>query len=247
MRKIAITNQKGGVGKTVTTLNLGFGLAKQGLKVLILDMDSQGNIATSLGINTDKDMYALLIEKIGFDKCLWKVTDTLHVIPSNDTLQKAELIMAGQPSRETILKRMLANLSGYDYVFLDLAPSLGLINQNAILFAEEAFIPASTDFLGYDALKKTIAEIETINNIFSHKCRISLIIPTMYVGRNNTCKEHLKKIQTEFKGIPIAEPIRLNSKLREQPVKKKSIFDYARGSKGAEDYLKLMQKVMSLK
>ncbi|MFH1071976.1 MAG: AAA family ATPase, partial [Nanoarchaeota archaeon] len=195
MRKIAVINQKGGVGKTTTTVNIAAGLAKKGFKVLILDLDGQGNISTSLHLKADKDMYNLLVEKLDVDQCVTKVADNLFVIPSNETLEKAEIILSGQPARETILKRQLEDLRGYDYVLLDCPPSLGLLNQNALLFATEAFIPVSTDFLGVNALKKMIHEIETINEIFSHECRISMIIPTMYDRRNKTCKIHLNEIK----------------------------------------------------
>jgi len=247
MRKIAVINQKGGVGKTTTTVNIAAGLAKKGFKVLILDLDGQGNISTCLHLKADKDMYNLLVERLDADQCVTKVADNLFVIPSNETLEKAEIILSGQPARETILKRQMEDLRGYDFVFLDCPPSLGLLNQNALLYASEAFIPVSTDFLGVNALKKMIHEIETINEIFSHECRISMIIPTMYDRRNKTCKVHLNEIKKSFNGAPIADPIRINSKLKETPLAGKNIFDYAKYSRGAEDYQRLIEKMLSQK
>ncbi|MBU1975173.1 MAG: ParA family protein [Nanoarchaeota archaeon] len=247
MRKIAIINQKGGVGKTTTAINLAAGLAKRGFKVLILDLDGQGNISTALNINAEKDMYSMLVEKQEPESCMTEVRENISVIPSNDTLEKAEVIMSGQPSRETILKRALQDVRGFDYILLDCPPSLSILNQNALLYADEAFIPASTDFLGLDALRKMLKEIDTINNVFSHECDVTMIIPTMFDGRNKTCKEHHKLMKTEFNGIPISEPIRINSKLKEMPKSGKTIFEYANSSRGAQDYKKLVDLVAKQK
>lgn len=247
MRRIAVINQKGGVGKTTTTINLGYGLAEKGFNVLIMDLDGQGNISTALRLDADKDMYSLLVEKEEPEKCMIQVNENLRVIPSNDTLEKAEIILAGQPSRETILKRALEDVRGFDYILLDCPPSLSILNQNAILFADEAFIPASTDFLGVDALRKMVQEIETMNDIFGHECEVKMIIPTMYDGRNKTCKDHLKIIKEDFNGTPIAEPIRINSKLKEMPKSGKPIFKYAGSSRGSQDYKKLVEKVAKQK
>lgn len=247
MRKIAIINQKGGVGKTTTTINLASGLAKKGFRVLILDLDGQGNISTALNLDAEKDMYSMLVEKQDPEKCMIEIRENISVIASNDTLEKAEVIMSGQPSRETILKRAMQDVRGFDYIFLDCPPSLSILNQNAILYAEEAFLPASTDYLGVDALRKMMKEIDTINGIFNHECDVTMIIPTMYDGRNKTCKEHLKVIREEFNGTPISDPIRINSKLKEQPKTGKTIFEYANSSRGAQDYKKLVEKVAKQK
>jgi len=247
MRRIAIINQKGGVGKTTTTINLAFGLAERGFKVLILDLDGQGNIGTALKVKAEKDMYNLLVEKEEAENCITEIAENVSVIPSNDTLEKAEIILSGQPARESILKNSMQDIRRFDYILLDCPPSLSILNQNAILFADEAFIPVSTDFFGVDALRKMMQEIETMNDIFGHECEVKMIIPTMFDGRNKTCREHLKLIKENFNGTPISEPIRMNSKLKEMPKSGKSIFKYARSSNGAHDYKKLVEKVAKQK
>ncbi|MFH1916109.1 MAG: ParA family protein [Nanoarchaeota archaeon] len=247
MRRIAIINQKGGVGKTTTAINLASGIAKAGKRVLVLDLDGQGNIGTALHMKSEKDMYSVLVEKMSPDSCMVQVRENFFAILSNDTLEKAEVILTGQPGRETILKRAFSGLSGFDYVLMDCPPSLSLLNQNAILYATEAFIPVATDYLGVDALRKILNEIATINNIFSHTCKVSLIIPTMYDSRNKTCKTHLKLLRDQFKYINIADPIRVNSKLKEMPEMGKSIFESAKSSKGAEDYRKIVDKLVQVK
>lgn len=243
MRKICVINQKGGVGKTTTTVNLSVGLAKAGKKVLILDLDAQGNISSCLPVNPEKDIYDLLVENAPLHECISEVSDNLHIITSKETLTKAELILVGEQSRETVLKKKLEGVSGYDYVILDCPPSLGLLNQNALLYAEEAIIPASTDILGFDGLKKMSAAIDKINEVFEHDIQISTVVPTLFDSRTKVCKETLKAMNKEFYGL-VADPIRINSKLKEAPSAKKSILDYAKSSNGAKDYTKLIQLVL---
>ena len=245
MRKICIINQKGGVGKTTTAVNLAFGLASQGKRVLIVDIDPQGNISTCIGGESYKDLYDLLIENAEVGECISHIAPNLDVIKSKETLTKAEFILMGEQSRETCLRRKLAPLKSYnyDYVIIDCPPSLGLLNQNALLYCDEALIPASTDVLGFDALKKIITAIHKINDVFGHTLQITKIIPTMHDVRNKVCTETLGKMQNDYYNL-VADPIRISSKFKEAPDKKKSIFEYDRAGKGSEDYQRLVKLVM---
>ncbi len=243
MRKICIINQKGGVGKTTTVINLAFGLAKEGRRVLIVDLDGQGNVSTALGIETDKDIYDLLIDKAEVQECTRHIADNVDVIPSNERLAKAELIIAGEPGRETFLKRKLAGLKGYDYVLLDCPPGLSLINQNAMLYAKEAIIPASTDALGMDALKRMVIVLQTMNEVFDHDISISKVVPTMHDTRTKISKKVLAEMQSEFY-TTLTDPIRMNSKLREAPDRKKPVIKFARSSNGCKDYAKVVQIII---
>ena len=243
MRKVCIINQKGGVGKTTTTISLAAGLAQKKKKVLILDLDPQGNINTSFCMPAEKHMYHLLVEDADPRECIVRITDFLHIIPSDSSISKAEMIMIGQPSRETILRRAMAEVQDYDYIIVDCPPSINLLNQNALLYCNEAFIPVSTEYLSLDALRKMEATIDEINHLFNHNIHISMIIPTMYDKRIRSSIEVLRDIKKGYNGV-VSPPIRVNSKLKEAPGESKTIYEYAKRSRGAEDYLKLTDRVI---
>lgn len=243
MRKICIINQKGGVAKTTTTINLATALAANEKRVLIIDLDPQGNVGTSLCVQNDKSMYDLLINDADPYDCIVSVSPNLDVIPSDSALAKAELIMSGQTSRETVLRRKLEPVFNYDYIIIDCPPSLSLLNVNALLYANEAFVPVSTDFLALDALKKMSQTISEINELFDHDIKITQVIPTLYDRRSKACVETLKEIKRGYDEL-VSNPIRMNSKLREAPSHGKDIFEYAKRSPGALDYKKLAQMVM---
>ena len=168
----------------------------------------------------------------------------MDVIKSRETLTKAELILFGEPSRETVLRRKLAGLTMYDYILLDCPPSLGLLNQNAVLYAEEAIIPSSTDILGLEGLRNIVSAIQKINNVFGHSLRVSKVVPTMHDVRNKICNEVLDTIHKEFPGL-VTEPIRINAKFKEAPRAKQSIYDYDPKSRGVEDYEALVNVVLA--
>jgi len=245
MRKIAIINQKGGVGKTTTTVNLASGLSKIGKKVLVLDLDAQGNIGTYFQKYSERDMYHLLVEKdIKIKDCIIKINENLHIITSRETLEKAEVIMTGFVGREMTLSRKLKDVDkeDYDYIILDCPPSLGLLNQNALLFADEAVIPVSTDFLGIDALEKMFNAANTINEVFEHNLKITNVIPTLFDQRIKSCKESLNYINSKY-GDLVTTPIRISSKLKEAPKAGKSIFEYAKHNRAAKDYMDVVNKI----
>lgn len=243
VRKICVINQKGGVGKTTTAINLAAGLSRNEKKVLVIDFDAQGNVASSLNIENEKDIYHIMSENADPMQCIKNLGKNLDVIPSKETLAKVEVMLAKMPDKEYVLRKKLGNLKGYDYVIIDCPPSLSLLNQNALLYAQEAFIPVSTDYLGFDALIKMTKAIETLNKHFKHNIKITKVIPTLFDKRNKSCKAYLDKINNQFYEIASA-PIRINSKLKEAPAYGKSIFSYAKNSRGAEDYGELVKSVL---
>jgi chromosome partitioning protein len=243
LRKISIINQKGGVGKTTVTLNIAAGLARAGKRVLIVDCDPQGNIETCLPINDDTSTLCdLIMEQAELSDCIAKVAVNLDVITSGP-LHKAELYLAECENREYVVSRVLDDIEGYDYVLLDCPPSMGLLTQNVLLYAEEAYVPVSTDILGVDALQKVAKSIESLNERFGHSLLITKVIPTMYDQRNRICVECLKQVQNEFYEI-VSKPIRVNAKLKECAKVKRSIFSYDNSSRGAEDFRELVKQVL---
>lgn len=243
MRKICVINQKGGVAKTTTTINLATALAVNEKRVLVIDLDPQGNIGTCLCVQGEKTIYDLLINDADPYDCIVNVSENFDVITSDSSLAKAELIMAGMTSRETVVRRKLEPIFNYDYIIIDCPPSLSLLNINALLYANEAFVPVSTDFLALDALKKMSQTISEINELFDHDIKITQVIPTLYDRRSKSCIATLKEIKRGYDEL-VTNPIRMNSKLREAPSQGKDIFEYAKRSPGAMDYKKLAQTVM---
>ncbi len=245
MRKICIINQKGGVGKTTTTVNLAAGLSRNGKKVLLIDLDPQGSISACIKHETEKNLYHVLVENADIKECINHIGMNLDVINADFTLAKAEQILVGEPSRESILVRKFEDVKDYDYILLDCPPSLRLLTQNALLFADEAIIPVATDVLGYDGLIKMIQIITDFNAIFHHDIKVTKIIPTLFDSRNKICKEMLERMYNEFTCHLVTAPVRINSKLKEAPRAKVSIFTYDPKSHGAEDYWQLVKSVVA--
>jgi chromosome partitioning protein len=183
-----------------------------------------------------------MIENAQIDEVITPLGKNLDIISSKETLTKADAIMSKKENSQYLLTEKLKKLKGYDYVIIDSSPSLSILNQNALIYCDEAFIPVATDYLGYDALKKMIDAIMTINSVFETDTKITKIIPTMFDKRNKICKEYLDKMRSEFYDL-LAEPIRVNSKLKEAPKYGKSIFAYDKKSRGAKDYSQLVKSV----
>ncbi|MBS3123649.1 ParA family protein [Candidatus Woesearchaeota archaeon] len=245
MRTICVINHKGGVGKTTTAVNLAAGLSRRDKNILLIDLDPQNNVGVSLKVQAEYSAYDALIGKVPLDKCIINLAKNLDVVTSRENLTKAEFYLSTQPNARMLLKTMLQNIKGYDYVIIDCPPSLGILNQNVMAFCQEAIIPVSTDYLGMDALHKMKRVVEEINRTFSHNLKISKVVPTLYDKRSKIAQESLQEMHKFFPGI-VAQPIRSNSKLKEAPKYGKSIFSFARSSPGAEDYQKLVLEVAEM-
>lgn len=244
MRKIAVYNQKGGVGKTTTAINLAAGLSRNGKKVILIDLDPQGSVHTWHTLETKKNLSHLITDNVPIEKCIGKLAKNLDLIYCDETLADAEEFMHKQKDNNSLLEQRFTPDLDYDYVILDCPPSLRLMNQNALFYAREAIIPASTDILGFDALKKTMKHIEVFNSKFKHKLHVSSIIPTNFDTRSKVCKQILEQMRKDFTQLLVTDPIRINSKLREAPRAHKSIFSYAKSSPGAQDYWKLVKLML---
>jgi len=245
MRTICLFNQKGGVGKTTTAVNLAAGISRHDKKVLLVDLDPQGNVDVSLRVNAESDMYDAITKKEEIQQCITNIAKNLDILTSKEDMAMAELYLSRNDAEKMLLRDLLLKINSYDFMIVDCPPSLGMLNQNALAFAKETFVPVSTDYLGVDALRKVPDIIKKFNNRHGGKNKITKIIPTLYDKRNNICKESLATIQTEFANLA-SYPIHSNSKLKEAPKEGKSIFSYAKSSQGAKDYGKLVEDVIAM-
>ena len=243
LRKIAILNFKGGTGKTTTTVSLGAGLAMIGSRVLILDMDPQGNAGISLGVKGEKTMYHLLTTSLTPQDCLAKARKNLDIIVSDKTLADAGEMLVKQDAGDQVLKNKMKDEDGYNFILVDCAPSFNLLNQNALNFVEEIFVPVSMEYLALVGVQYVIRGVDEVNRGGKHPVRISLIIPTFYDLRNSRSQKILAALKKHLQKIKISEPIRVNTKLSEAPNFRQNIFEFDSKSFGAIDYAKLVKLV----
>lgn len=247
-RVIAIVNQKGGVGKTTTTINLAGGLSLLGKKVLVIDLDPQGNLSQSLGIQAEQlenTIYEVLREVSTLEEATFK-HEKIDVIPANIGLSAAELELAGTAGREFLLKEAIDQIEEgmYDYVLIDCSPSLGVLTLNALVAANEVFIPMQAQFLSMQGLSQLMNTIEIVKDRLNKNIKVSGVIITMYDSRKNLNNEVSEKVREYFDKIVFKTLIPDSVSLAEAPSHGKDIFDYKIASEGAKNYLKLAREVI---
>ncbi|HHT9144573.1 MAG TPA: ParA family protein [Candidatus Wunengus sp. YC61] len=250
MRSIALLNQKGGVGKTTTTANLGACLAMLGKKVLVIDMDPQANLSVHLGVDIHKLKYSVYNILTGDCKPDDVILNTkiqgLDIIPANIDLSGAEIELVGVVGRETVLKEYLGDiLDRYDYVLIDCPPSLGLLTLNVLTLVREIFIPLQTEFFALQGVSKLLDTHEVVRKRLNKNLEITGIVFCMYTSRTRLCKEVIEKVKEHFAKDQVFDTvIRKNVKLSESPSHGKPIISYAPGSHGSEDYMSLAKEVV---
>jgi chromosome partitioning protein len=242
LRKIAITNAKGGVAKTTTCVNVGAGLAQAGYRTLLIDCDTQGQVSKSLGIKAGEGLAELLQGEAGLDDVQVEARENLFVIAGGGTLSNAKRLISRRDMRsELVLSEALADLRGYDFVLVDTAPSWDVLNVNCLFYVEELLIPVSMEVLALQGVGDLLSRVQQVQR-YREDPLTQNIIPTFYDGRVSKSAEILEQLERYFPGA-VWPPVRYNVRLSEAPGFGQHIFEYARRSNGAADYARLAQRL----
>ncbi|MCZ9326327.1 ParA family protein [Nocardia farcinica] len=245
-RIITIANQKGGVGKTTTAVNLAAALAHQGMKVLVIDLDPQGNASTALGIDHHSGVpssYELLIGEVTVKDAIQQSphNENLLCIPATIDLAGAEIELVSMVAREGRLKVAIqeANIAGYDidYVMIDCPPSLGLLTVNALVAAKEVLIPIQCEYYALEGVGQLIRNISLVQAHLNPELHVSTVILTMYDGRTKLADQVAEEVRGHFGDVVLRSVIPRSVKVSEAPGYGMTVLDYDPGSRGAMSYL----------
>lgn len=243
--RIAVFNHKGGTGKTTTAVSIAAGLAESGKKVLLLDADGQGNVGVSLGIRGTESLYHILVSGTSPQDAAVPVRHNLDVVTSNELLAAAELFLASKPQRDRKMRERLGTKDhDYDVVVIDCAPALSLMNQNALVYADGVLIPVGCDYLSIVGVQQVLRTLRNVRELLRHPVQLWGVLPTFYDTRNRISREAVATLEGHF-GDRCLPPVRVNTRLREAPSAKQTIFEYAPESNGAEDYRQVVSTLLA--
>ena len=248
---IAIANQKGGVGKTTTSINLAAGLAYSNKRVLLVDFDAQGNATQGVGYRVSLDdttIYDAILGDVEVEECIKTLSKPpLDIIPANISLAGADLEIAKiEKQREELLKNVLNKVENkYDYIIIDCPPSLGLLNTNALTAADSVLIPVQSEYYALEGITQLLQTIRLVQKLFNPALKIEGVLLTMYDARTNLSAEVGQEIRKYFKEKAYRTHIPRNVKLSEAPSSGLSIYDYALDSEGSKAYVALTREVMA--
>ena len=251
MSILCIANQKGGVGKTTTAVNLAAGLARRGHKVLLLDLDIQGSATATLGVRLkegEPSVAECLIHERQIEHVVRETaTDNLFLAPAGETLAAVDIHLATAMAREQVLQRCLSTVTDkVDHVVIDTAPYLGLLTMNAIVAAEHLLVPVSCEYLPILGLKLFNETLTRIRTRLQARCDVLGYVLTMYDRREKITAEVEKILRRQFGDAVFADPIRVNTRLKAAPSHKKTIFEFeAKSGKSRSDYEKLVDGVLA--
>ena len=247
---ISIANQKGGVGKTTTSINLAASLAKEGKHVLLIDADPQANTSSGLGIELrelDSTIYECLINAIDPHKAIISTeTKNLDVLPSHIDLVGAEIEMLNLEHRELLLKNILAQVKDeYDYILIDCSPSLGLITVNALTASDSVIIPVQCEFFALEGIAKLLNTIKIIKSKLNPNLKIEGFLLTMFDNRLRLSNQVYEEVKRHFGDLVFNTVIARNVRLSEAPSHGVSVIEYDPSSKGAKNYRALAKELIA--
>ncbi len=247
MNIIAVLNQKGGVGKTTSTINIAAALAREGKTVLVIDLDPQANATSGLGINKDElenSVYEVLISKVPASEVIIETRITgLYILPAKTTLAAAEQELVAVLSRESVLKQSLGSMK-FDYVLIDCPPSLGLLSINALTVAQSVLIPVQTEFYALEGLGLLMQTIQRVQAGLNPDLKLLGIVMTMVDARNSLSAQVILEVKKHFGDYVFQTFIPRNVRLAEAPSFGKTVFEHDKWSKGARAYKALAKEIM---
>ncbi|MBQ2775970.1 MAG: ParA family protein [Peptococcaceae bacterium] len=245
---IVIANQKGGVAKTTTSVNLAASLAHYKKKVLLLDLDPQGNASSGLGVNKaalEHSTYDVLVNFVPIDKITIEINKKMSLVPAKVELAGAEMELVSAISRESRLKNALDDVrDAYDYIIIDTPPSLGLLTLNALTAADSFLVPIQCEYYALEGLSQLLSTIKIVQKNLNPKLEMEGILMTMFDNRTNLANQVVADVKENFKDKVFKTIIPRNVRLSEAPSFGMSIIDYDIKSKGAETYLALAKEVI---
>ena len=248
-RVIAVANQKGGVGKTTTAINLSACLAEKGQKVLAIDMDPQGNMTSGLGIDKDeveKNIYDLMIGQVGVEEVLQKeAIENLDIIPTSIDLSAAEIELIGVDDKEFIIRNAIAPIKdNYEYIIIDCPPSLSMLTINAMTTADSVLVPIQCEYYALEGLSQLIHTVELVKERLNPILEIEGVVFTMYDARTNLSLQVVENVKENLQQNIYKTIIPRNIRLAEAPSYGMPITRYDKRSTGAESYRRLAEEVI---
>ena len=248
-RFLAVANQKGGVGKTTTAVNLAAGLAMLRQKVLLVDCDPQANATSGLGINFEEGgshLYNVLAGDISMEDAITAtVQPHLYTIPAHTDLVGIDIELATKDERETVLKALFKTIPGFDYVIMDCPPSLGLMTINALTAADSVLIPLQCEYYALEGLSQLVQTIRIVKNRLNPRLHIEGLLLTMYDHRTRLGYQVAREVRVHFRDLVYRTTVPRNIRLSESPSHGKPIYLYDPSSKGAESYLALSREFLT--